>query len=176
MPTLVILPDFAAIHRAPRTTADKWRAKGWLGEAAAHASDTDIWVYEAARETLAAHLARPASPRGRIPTPREPDAAFLAETRTRATVEPGVIVAGIAEIAYCLWADRKHFQESVRGRAARGRTMPAPIAILGPPVKPDGAAARQVTVWDLRAFVVWPEFDKRPTGRGAEVAERNRVC
>lgn len=132
-------------------------------------------MYETARDTLATHLAKPAQPRGRIPVPRAPDAAFLAETRTRATVSPGVIIVGIAEIAYCLWADPKHFRESIQGRAARGRTMPPSVAVLGPPAKPDGTPAKQVTVWDLRAFIPWPEYDRRKNGRGAEVAGRNSI-
>jgi hypothetical protein len=170
-PTLVIAPDLTALYAAPRTTVDKWRGKGWLGEPAAHASDTDIYVFENLREILAAHLAPPANPRGRIPIARPVDTAVLAAVRARATVPACAVPVGVSEIAYCLHLDPRRVSDGFSGRAARGRVMPQPLAVLGPPLA-GTREARRVVVWDLAPFATWPGFDR---GRGTELLERNRI-
>lgn len=161
MPTLVIAPDIAAIYHASRSNIDTWRANGWLGEPDAIVSGHAVWAYETLAPRLHAHMNPPRDTlRGRPPVHREPDLAVVADVRARSTVQPGVVPAGVKEIAWCMWMD-----PDLLSSPARQRLFPPPVALLGPPLKADGRRARQDRVFDLYAFAHWPEFDRR--GRGA---------
>ena len=169
MPTLVIAPDIAEIYRGTRSTVEKWRVHGWLGTPAAIVSGHSVWILEALAPALEAHLTPPRDAlRGRPPVYRAPDLAAIARVRARSEVEPGAVPVGIKEIAWCMWID-----PDLLSSPARQRQLPDPIALLGPPFKPNGARARQDRAFDLRDVAHWPEFDRR--GRGAELLASRQV-
>lgn len=169
MPTLVIAPDIAAIYHATRSNVDTWRGNGWLGEPDAIVSGHSVWVLETLAPRLHGHMNPPReSLRGRPPIHRQPDPAALETVRARSMVEPGVVPAGVKEVAWCMWIG-----PDLLSSPARQRQFPAPIALLGPPLKRDGKPARQDRAFDLRAFAHWPEFDRR--GRGAEMLTTRRI-
>lgn len=169
MPTLVIAPDIAAIYHATRSTIDTWRANGWLGKPDAIVSGHAVWVHENLASRLHTRMNPPRDTlRGRPPVHREPDTAAVEDVRTRSAVEPGVVPVGVKEVAWCMWTD-----PDLLSSPARQRQFPAPIALLGPPTKPDGRQARQDRAFDLRAFAHWPEFDRR--GRGAGMLTTYRI-
>jgi len=169
MPTLVIAPDIAEIYRGTRSTVEKWRANGWLGEPAAIVSGHSAWILE----TLAPRLEERMKPardslRGRPPVYRAPDPSVAARVQARSGVEAGVVPVGIKEVAWCMWMD-----PDLLSSPARQRQFPSPIALLGPPSKPDGTRARQDRVFDLCRFAHWPDFDRRC--RGKELLATRRV-
>jgi len=169
MPTLVIAPDIAEIYHGTRSTVEKWRANAWLGNPDTVVSGHAVWILETLTPRLEAHLAPPRNTlRGRPPVYRTPDPKAVESVQARSMVEPGVVPAGIKEIAWAMWKDPDWFSSP-----ARQRQLPQPVALLGPPLKPDGTRARQDRAFDLREFTHWPEFDRR--GRGKELLDNRRV-
>lgn len=170
MPTLAIAPDIAEIYRGTRSTVEKWRAHGWLGDPDAIVSGHGVWVLETLAPRLAEHLDPPRDTlRGRPPVHRAPDLATIARVRARSEVQSGTVPVGIKEIAWCLWMD-----PDLLSSASWQRRIGLPIALLGPPFKADGSQARQDRAFDLRDYAHWPEFDRH--GRGAEILVARRVA
>jgi hypothetical protein len=167
--TLVIAPDIAEIYGASRSNVDTWRSRGFLGDPATVVSGHAVWILEHLSPLLAERLNPPRDTlRGRPPVYRAPDVAAIARVRARSAVEPGAVPAGIKEIGWCMWMD-----PDLLSSPAKQRQLPDPIALLGPPFKPNGKKARQDRAFDLREVAHWPEFDRR--GRGAELLAARRV-
>jgi hypothetical protein len=128
-----------------------------------------VWILERLAPRLDQLLRPPKDAlRGRPPVYRAPSLEAIARVRARSTVEPGAVPVGVAELGWCMWMD-----PDLLSSPARQRQLPDPIALLGPPFKPNGTAARQTRTFDLRDMAHWPEFDRR--GRGAELLERHRI-
>jgi hypothetical protein len=169
MPTLAIAPDIAEIYRVTRSNVNTWRTRGWLGAPATTVSGHAVWILERLAPLLKEHLTPPRETlRGRPPVYRAPDLAVIGAVRARSEVEPGTVPVGLKEIAWAMWSD-----PDLLSSPARQRQLPDPIALLGPPFKPDGSRARQDRAFDLREVAHWPEFDRR--GRGAELLASRQV-